>query len=220
MFSNALKPDKEGRQAGNQLIVDRLSEEVDDEKLKAEIQKEIIRQGVSEKVIRSDAAPPARPAPGAPDIKGAYFYSDNRTAFEDFQSAFYGLGFDPAGIAASEAVFNEIAGKKQRQIDGLASRLEAIDRALKSITDDVIITEMQTRARQIGGELAALRASRVPQQKSVAEFIINTAVKLADDGAGKVQIRGAHISVRRAQSVIIDWGFVLIDLATYEADND
>lgn len=218
MFRNALAPDKEGRQAGNQLIVDRLSEEVDDKKLKAEIEKEIARKGVGEKVAYSETAPPVRPAPGAPDLKGAYFYSDNRTAFEDFQSAFYGLGYDPEGIAAAEGVYNEIAGKKQRQIDGLVSRIGAIEKAMETVKDNVIVTEMQTRMRQLGSELAALRESRVPQQRSVAGFIVDTAEKLADGGAGKVQIRAAHIGVRRAQSVIIDWGFVLIDVANYEGD--
>lgn len=218
MFRNALNPDKEGKPASNQLIVERLAEEVSDEKLKDEIEKEIVRKGVGQKVSYSDLPAPPRPAPGALGVKGVHSYADNRTTFEDFQSAFYGLGYSPDGINASEAVFNEIAGKKQRAIEALSSRIEAIESALKAYTDDIIVTEMQVRKRQLGSELAALRESRVPQQKSVAGFIVDNAERLADNGAGKVQIRGAHISVRRAQSVIVDWGFTLIDVANYEGE--
>lgn len=214
MFSNAIAPNKDGSEATNQQIVDRLSEDLTTEKLNAAIKSEISRLGFSAIVALSDAPAPERPKPGAPDIPGAFFYSDNRTMFEDFRSAFYGVGFSEEAIKETDELFNKLSGDKEKRIKALGARISAIQATLPNIDDPVIKTEMEIRLRQLSDEQATARLTKVPSQKSVAQFAVELA-KTHSNG-GLIEIRAPHIAVRRASAVIIDWGFVLIDVATYE----
>lgn len=216
MFDYALLPDEAGNSPHNGLIVKRLAESLTEENFRAEIEKEIGRQSAGEEVSLGSSPAPARPAPGAPDIPGVAFYNDNRTMFEDFRAAFYGLGFSNEGYAAAAKQFGELSLEKAKRGDALKSRMDAVDAAIRRNDDQVVKTELQNRLRQMRAEYADILGSTVKVQKSAAEFVVGLAREFAQAGAGKVEIRSPNIAVRKTQNVVIDWGFVLIDLSTYE----
>ncbi len=217
MFLDAIKSEKGGGPASNQEIIAKIQAQIDGQPFAEEIRKEIARQGIADSVRITAASAPARPKPGEPDIKGVHFFNDNRTMLEDFTAAFYAIGHSDEGERGADEGFDRAAGEKERRLSALTARIDAVRVAIENSADQVVKTELRTRATQLAAEKDNFARARLPRKTSVAAFIVAAARRLATDGgAGRVEIRDPHIGVRLANAVIIDWGFTLIDLANYE----